>query len=401
MLSTRHLFRSAPARPSSAPGPSMSSPLQPPTSASRRSPSHAEQRPTLPELEEDLPPAYTPAADPALGEETIEVGPRRPFQPPPSQPSRLPPPLPSRTMPTPMSTPDIVLSPPTEQPQWYQAPGQAYRSDPPRPQSQSRPYTPQHHTWTSSRMHATPGSSSSGGGLIGNLVNTVRDVVDALSGAYDDRVLAAQQVNRGAYASSYPPNPQGPYAPSYAPPAPARAPGPVSPISPPASPPSRLDVPDDGRPTRVPVPGHPLLRDGMLLCWEKYGKPYTGALAYAPWPFPRVVALRMGCIVPPSNPNSPHIQPPRPSAPHLRSISEPPLSLPPSSSYAGPSYYIYNPSLGMGTSPPVPHAQPIPPGDPRLGGQMCLRCGGAGTDVSFLFDLTACQRCGGVGRVWT
>lgn len=454
MLSTRHPFRSAPARPSSAPGPSMSSPLQPPTSASRRSPSHAEQRPTLPELEEDLPPAYTPAADPALGEETIEVGPRRPFQPPPSQPSRLPLPLPSSTMPTPMSTPDIVLSPPTEQPQWYQAPGQAYRSDLPRPQSQSRPYTPQHHTWTSSRMHAvkypqgqTPGSSSSGGGLIGNLVNTVRDVVDALSGAYDDRVLAAQQVNRGAYASSYP---------SYAPPAPARAPGPVSPISLPASPPSRLDVPDDGRPTRVPVPGHPLLRDGMLLvypkghacwkchntgykdydpshpcrkCWEKYGKPYTGALAYAPWPssdstsnsrMQRPLPLyltnpassgrpRMGCIVPPSNPNSPHIQPPRPSAPHLRSISEPPLSLPPSSSYAsaptpqasGPSYYIYNPSLGMGTSPPVPHAQPIPPGDPRLGGQMCLRCGGAGTDVSFLFDLTACQRCGGVGRVWT
>ncbi|KAI6041846.1 hypothetical protein EDC04DRAFT_2866980 [Pisolithus marmoratus] len=371
------------------------------------------------EIDEDLPPAYTPAADTALGEETLEVGPQRPFQPPLSQPLPAPP----RTMPIPMPTPpDIILSPPTEQPQWHQAPGQAYRSN---PQSQSQPCTPQHHTWSSSRMYTvkyprgrTPGSGTSGGGLIGAVVDTVRDFVDAIS---------AQQVNRGAYASSYPPSTPGPYAQSYAPPA-TSTPRPVSPTSLPTSPTSRPDVPDDGRPTRVPVPGHPLLRDGMLLvypkshtcwkchntgykdydplhpcrkCWDKYGKPYAGALAYAPWsssdsasnsrmqrPLPRDLPQststsggrpRMGCIVPPPSPRSPHVLQRR----------------------SGPSYYIHNPLLGMGCSPPVPHAQPVPPGDPRLGGQKCLKCSGTGVNVVLLFDLAACQRCGGIGRVWT
>ncbi|KAI6112528.1 hypothetical protein F5141DRAFT_1107808 [Pisolithus sp. B1] len=413
------------------------------------------------EDEEDLPPAYTPAADPALGEETIEVGPRRPFQPPPSQPSLVPPPS-SRTMPAPTPTPpDIVLSPPTERLQWHQAPGQAYRSNPSHPQSQSQPYAPQHHTWSGSRLYSLEypqtrraGNFNNGGGLIGTLVDTVREIFDTISSAQDNRALPARQVNRGTYASSCPPSAQS-YAPSAAP---APAPRPVSPMSQPDSPASRPDVVDDGHPTRVPVPGHPLLRDGMLLvypksytcwkchntgykdydpshpcrkCWDKYGKPYSGALTYAPWPssdstsnsrmqrpLPHHLAQtnpasgcrpRMGCIVPPPNLHSQHIQSPRPSAPHLRSVSEPP-SLPPlSPSFTpiptprgnGPSYYIYNPLLGMGSSPPVPHAQPIPPGDPRLGGQLCLKCEGTGVNAVLLFDLAACQRCGGVGRVWT
>lgn len=396
------------------------------------------------EEEEDLPPAYTPAADPALGEETIEVGPRRPFQPP-SQPAPTPTP------------PDIVLSPPTERPQWHQAPAQAYRSNPSHPQSQTQPYAPQHHTWSRSRMYVSEypqtrraGNFNGGGGLIGSLVDTVREIFDAISSTQDDSALSARQVNRGAYASSYPPSAQ-----SYAPPA-APAPAP-RPMSQPNSPASRPDVLDDGRPTREPVPGHPLLRDGMLLvypkshtcwkchntgykdydpshpcrkCWDKYGKPYTGALTYAPWPssdstsnsrmqrplphhFPQTNPAsdcrpRMGCIASHPNPLSPHIRPPRPSAPHLRSVSEPPSLSPLSSSHTptptpqgnGPSYYIYNPLLRMGSSPPVPHARPIPPGDPRLGGQLCFKCEGTGVNA-VLFDLTACQRCGGVGRVWT
>jgi hypothetical protein len=86
------------------------------------------------------------------------------------------------------------------------------------------------------------------------------------------------------------------------------------------------EVPEDGRPTRVPIPGHPLLNDGRILvypaghecikcecvpslmflftyrpspgqntgykhndpsqpcrkCWSKHAKPYTGVITYAP-----------------------------------------------------------------------------------------------------------------------
>ncbi|KAF9646514.1 hypothetical protein BDM02DRAFT_3188791 [Thelephora ganbajun] len=69
-------------------------------------------------------------------------------------------------------------------------------------------------------------------------------------------------------------------------------------------------IPDDGKPTRTPVPGHPLLNNGKTLvyltgyecykchntgykssdpshpcrkCWEKYSKPYSGPIIYSSW----------------------------------------------------------------------------------------------------------------------
>ncbi|KAJ7050710.1 hypothetical protein C8F01DRAFT_677278 [Mycena amicta] len=108
----------------------------------------------------------------------------------------------------------------------------------------------------------------------------------------------------GARASSAPPATYPP------PPLPCR---PSSEIyQPPSSRPPNT-IPDDGRPTTTPVAGHPLLLNGKMLvypaghechkcnntgyrhsdpshpcrrCWDKYAKPYAGALLVAPAPSP-------------------------------------------------------------------------------------------------------------------
>ncbi|KAG6332895.1 hypothetical protein ID866_6191 [Astraeus odoratus] len=438
-----------PSQSPSEPGPSSARTPSPPP----RPTSTSNHRSVVP-LEEDLPPAYTPAADVALGEATIEVGPPRPFQPPPAHPAVTP-------HPTGTSIPGSLQPPPlqTNHPPWHQAPGRAYHSSAPAPSPYLRPQSTGP-PWNSPATNTYPGffgyqkRSQGGGGLIGALIDTVRDVVDVVSGAHDERMLAAQQASVGAYAPSYPVA-RGSNGPQYAAAVPATSTAPEA-----HSPPSpNPNVPDDGTPTTTPVPGHPLLKDGMLLvyprdylcpkcrntgykdddpshpcrkCWDKYGKPYTGALTYTPWsdardsrtsrmqrPLPRHPRLRpqpmpsssiscsanvrtcsastrssstrMGCIVPP-----PH----QPTS-HTRSVSQPALPVALQPTATGPTYYVHNPTLEMGMSPPVPHAQPVPPGDSRLGGRLCYKCGGSGMKVYMLIDLTTCPVCGGVGRVWT
>ncbi|KIM60116.1 hypothetical protein SCLCIDRAFT_124973 [Scleroderma citrinum Foug A] len=411
------------ARPLSAP-PSSPPAFEPPSDGHRSQP--------IP-LEDDLPPAYTPAPDPTLGEATVEVGPRRPFQPP------------RHPLLTPHPTGHTGSVPQANNTPWHQTPGQAYHSGALPPSSsafpQQQPNGPQHHTWQSSHMYSTsPGypmtRTQGGGGLIGSLIDTVRDVVDVISGAHDERLLAAQRASAGAYSPSNLPAQEQysppPAATSASPPSGSQATN-LTPRSPTSM------VPDDGSPTRTPVPGHPLLRDEMLLvypkdyfcpkcrntgykdydpthpcrrCWEKYAKPYTGALVYAPWsssaadastsrmqrPLPRTPqratssrSSRMGCIVPP----------PQSSTSHARSVSQPILPLQPQHSGTGLTYYVHNPMLGMGMTPPVPYATPVSPGDPRLGGRICFRCGGSGMRVQMLIDLTTCQVCGGIGRLWS
>lgn len=91
------------------------------------------------------------------------------------------------------------------------------------------------------------------------LFDTVREIADAVSGPHDDRMMASQRANAGAYAAPY-----SSTGTVYAPP-PQPPPRPAS--APPHSPPPM--VPDDGSPTRTPVPGHPLLRHGTLLVYPK------------------------------------------------------------------------------------------------------------------------------------
>jgi len=276
-MSGKNTFRSPapalePQRPTSPPLPSlppdepiaMTRPLSAPPSSppAPAPPSNGHQFP-IP-LEDDLPPAYTPAPDPTLGEATVELGPRRPFQPPQMHPSL-----------TPHPTGHTGNVPQANNPPWHQTPGQIYHSGAFSPSSsafpQQQPNGPQHHTWHSSHMYSTslgyPKTRTQGsGGLIGALIDTVRDVVDVISGAHDERLLAEQRASAGAYSPSNLPM-QGQYAP---PPAATSASPPLgNQATDLTSRSPTLTVPDDGSPTRTPVPGHPLLRDGMLLVYPK------------------------------------------------------------------------------------------------------------------------------------
>ncbi len=49
---------------------------------------------------------------------------------------------------------------------------------------------------------------------------------------------------------------------------------------------------------------------------------------------------------------------------------------------------------------PPPGAMVVQPGDPRIGGQLCYKCGGYGTRESFWFGDETCYVCQGVGRVF-
>lgn len=42
----------------------------------------------------------------------------------------------------------------------------------------------------------------------------------------------------------------------------------------------------------------------------------------------------------------------------------------------------------------------VRPGDPRIGGHLCWRCGGKGTVSFFIFDESTCTICGGLGRTF-
>lgn len=157
-------------------------------------------------------------------------------------------------------------------------------------------------------------------------------------------------------------------------------------------------------------PSHPCRK-----CWTRYGKPYTGPIVHAP--------------------QSPQSQRPLPTfrPPHLRhrhSSSQPSLLSPPprdgfsrspSVSRIGmmpggyPGRAVSNP--GPFTSPPLPppsvppsisYAQGRPPpgatvvqpGDSRIGGRLCWRCGGDGTVSFLIFDVTSCPVCNGIGRTF-
>ncbi|KAF5357409.1 hypothetical protein D9758_005956 [Tetrapyrgos nigripes] len=201
-------------------------------------------------LTEELPPAYTPGPDVYHGEQTMEYGPTRPFQRPPPPPSQLSPP----------HRPAGSLSP---HPTGFN------------PQPFGLNLFP-------AQSHSAPSYSQP--------PSLWRQITDAL----DNLSVAGPSSNPNYGYNSYPPQP---HANAYPPPS-----GP---------PPSQ--IPDDGRPTHKPVPGHPLLHDGKLLvyptgyycekchnmgykhadpthpcrkCWSKYAKPFKGAITYVWGPPP-------------------------------------------------------------------------------------------------------------------
>lgn len=208
-------------------------------------------------------------------------------------------------------------------------------------------------------------------------------------------------------------------------------------------------------PSAHPMSGQPLLYKGKILmyppgvwcekchntgykaydpnnphekCWNKYGRNYTAAV----WDSPNFDF------------SNPTLQKPLPNSRYSAStspVSSQPFSpTPVQQSYSHPGYYqagqngppppqmmppprpsqpmmqggagYYNqPQMGPGAMPfvsgmsyghPPPGALVVRPGDPRIGGRLCMNCGGDGVIECgfFLLDTETCRACNGTGRVF-
>ncbi|KAJ4479356.1 hypothetical protein J3R30DRAFT_3289137 [Lentinula aciculospora] len=408
-----------------------------PSSSSSSSP--ASSSPDI--LNEELPPAYTIAPDSSHGEQTVEYGPRRPFQnaPPPVRPS--PPQHPISAQSTGWSAVQSHVMhpppPPPSQPQslWQQITGhladQLTGLSTDSPYNRYGTYPNTHHTG-SSYSPSPPSQSSWIPQQAPNIVEPPplpprRDV---------SQVSPTSEFAQEFYAAGAGSPPDHEQTSRYPPPS-----GPL----PSGSPRSSLD---EGRPTKTPVPGHPLLNHGKLLvyppgfecdkchnigykqndpsnpcrkCWSKYAKPFSGVITYSSFKTSSVGTGKtfqrpLPILRPPqAGISRPHHYPGYPGSTYAQNLGQGQNSSttrpsPPTGSY--PPYS--RPSI-----PPPPNIQMIPgghsaygppqpppgsvvygPGDPRLGGRLCWRCDGDGMIGAFLFQ-EQCSVCGGLGRTYT
>ncbi|KAG7093620.1 hypothetical protein E1B28_007284 [Marasmius oreades] len=387
------------------------------------------------DITEDDPPAYTPGPDVHRGEATVELGPGRPFQPPPQQP-----------------------------PQRH-------------PLTQPRP--PQHPGWSAIQNHVVPPSTPPTllQQITGNLVDRLNNMSTGGNTYNYNRYEYPGNSRPPPRPSGYPPPPGPPpshlaqqntgpaqqyYSPPLNPPpasdfardfyqagsgpnpqssegntAPSRAsttpsgPGVTADPSsgqPPAS-------ANDNRPTQTPAPGHPLLNDGKLLvypagftcrkcnnigykkadprhpckkCWSKYAKPFAGALSYSD--FSPNASTGSGTTFQKPLPMQNPAQPvgPGPSngypgaAAHYQQSHPPPIPFHTSFPPHRPPPPLQHPSIvvtGPGYRPYPPGSIVYKPGDARIGGQMCWKCDGDGM-VDMLFWEDRCDVCGGTGRIF-
>ncbi|KAJ7729975.1 hypothetical protein B0H16DRAFT_1665402 [Mycena metata] len=419
-------FRTPAASPNSTGNPQYAPPSNSPPSQQQYSPPSAPHPADPAGLTEEAPPAYTTRPDVYQGESTVEFGPSRPFQPAPRPPQNSPQtqasasPAPSlwQQLTGQMSGMSIQSAPPPSSSGWstaypgrqQQSPPQMHVQPPPQPQ---RPPPTTHLSEFARDFYATTNVPPSG----------FSDVSGARSA--------------GASAPGYPP--------------------------PPGAPPPGAGVPDDGRPTTMPVPGHPLLHEGKLLvypphhecykcnntgykhgdpahpctkCWSRYARPYAGAVASSfPPPSsssPSAPAASSGLsrasTLPPVRPR------PAPTAAEVRthprqagSTSSAIWSLTGAGATAaaaarapsGAARASSAPSVARNNNAPggypgtggrggfggggngyPPAAAVYAPGDARMGGTPCWRCGGRGTLSFLVFETVPCGVCRGVGRVF-
>ncbi|RXK41150.1 hypothetical protein M231_01553 [Tremella mesenterica] len=203
----------------------------------------------------------------------------------------------------------------------------------------------------------------------------------------------------------------------------------------------------DTSPTESPTPGRPLLHKGMLLVypkghwcdkcnntgyksadpsnpcvndWKKFGKPYNSALRHSYTTSPRpdsnpstVSAINFQRPLPAFHSPALYTNPPAPVPSSTPPIPSPYAHLPPP-----PSKFQPPPGPSMPPPPPPPQQQqqifvqrfpgPVPPGalvvqpgDPRIGGRLCRRCGGEGREYNFIgLDSGRCWDCRGLGRLF-
>jgi hypothetical protein len=353
---------------------------------------------TLDILQEELPPEYTPGPNAYAGEQSIDFGPLRPFQNT-SQPAQRPPVQPTGS--NAYSSQQQFRSPSGSSGSLRQALGSlilAALTEPPRDRN----------------SYST--SPALGRGLT------------TYGGPIQPRPPAAPY---GASRSSVPSTSRGGWS---------QYPGQRQRSLTPEPQPS---IPDDGKPTTRPTPGHPLLRDGKVLvyplghecrkcfnkgfrpvhastfdatpralapgdpshpckrCWRHHSRLYNSTLAQLDWKdavdtnFQRPISdpdvvsrsiLTSGPIGAPRGLTSPPI-----------GVRSPPLNFgigPP-----GPLGGRGQPPLQWRQTTPVGEAM-YEPGDPRLGGRLCPRCHGTGRTRVFILETETCNLCGGVGRVF-
>ncbi|CAG7847209.1 SubName: Full=Uncharacterized protein {ECO:0000313/EMBL:CCA66785.1} [Serendipita indica DSM 11827] len=369
----------------------------PPANQERHSPPRSS---TLDILQEDLPPAYTPGPSTNLGEQSVEFGPLRPFQ---------------------NETPNPNLRRPQHGSPFGIAPGAQYirsqRTGPTLGQALGELLVAL--TTPREEPRRTPGSGHRPSSFPG--------------GSFQGPPFGPPRPNNSSQPSR-----QGW---SQYPGMPIRA----------TTPEAQTPPPNDGKPTARPSPGHPLLRDNHVLvyplgyechkcfnrgfkpvhastfdstpralaagdpsdpcrkCWRHYSRPYTAALAQLDWNnpvetnFQRPISDFTQGGPPPSRHLAPQATGGPPSTQPYLSPRSPPGGYPGNSAQRSPARAISGPSR-----PPPQWANTTPsgrrvvyePGDPRIGGRLCVRCHGSGRVRVFILDSEVCSMCGGIGRVF-
>ena len=171
---------------------------------------------------EDLPPPYTASADRYTGETTVEYGPSRPFQP----------------APQPM----------------LQVPPNQYYSQGPAPTAQSHRYIPPERTGGTGLMPPVPPPRHP----------------STVSSSYARRTESERRPsssNSYTVPGSYPP--PGPLPPPLERRSSSVGSSPLAVGSGPSSSSGPGEISNDGKPTRLPVPGHPLLNNGRVLVYPE------------------------------------------------------------------------------------------------------------------------------------
>jgi len=412
-------------------------------------------------LNEELPPAYTATPDYSQGESTVEYGPSRPFQPAPPRGGGSGRPL--GTYQAPRASIWHRPQPSGWQSSWSGYPGQLQRNlttvgdraPPPRhpSQSSSQEFFPNFST-SHSNLHSTPSAAP-----LPPSPQTAAATSDFARDFYASASNDTGLLGGAPYQYEAPASAVGPTNS-------AESPRPATPPRLDGGPSNNLGTPnsasqsDDGRPTTTPVPGHPLMHNGRVLvypaghecskclntgykhfdpshpcskCWQKYAKPFSGPIAYAPWSStPGDTATRGNLnlqrplrilATPAGHRYSSSLSKANYPPPAVRSQLARSTSLTHLPGHAGASYAQSNfmplaggggfplgpqdSSLYSGPSaqyrhggPPPPGALVVTPGDPRMGGRLCWRCSGSGTVSLFFFDQSTCEVCDGVGRIF-
>lgn len=181
-------------------------------------------------ISEELPPAYTPTADVHQGETSVEFGPRRPFT---AAPARGASPYAVRQIPQRPSWQPMT----TANPAWSAYPGTVPVRRPP-------PGAPLIHIDPPPQHPRLQRSVSPHGGTIRVPRVPARPLSDFARDFYT-AAPAGEGVSEGQNAGNA---------------------SPVSPQDRPVTPP-RPAIQDDGRPTKHPVPAHPLLNSGKVLVY--------------------------------------------------------------------------------------------------------------------------------------